>query len=96
MPWLFLLLALGALIVAFNTTSVALMALCLIAALVLALVGVMQLLAARVDSSTRSESLMLDPMELRRLRDEAEARKLAAANANATPIVPTPSGEPTH
>ena len=86
LPWLLLFLAFGAFAVAFKTTSMLLMALCLIVALVLALIGVMQLLASRVDSSTRNESLMLDPMELRRLREEAEARKQAAAEA-ANPVI---------
>lgn len=88
LPWLLLFLAFCALAVAFKTTSMLLMALCLIVALVLALIGVMQLLASRVDSSTRNESLMLDPMELRRLREEAEARKQVAAQPAAPAIEP--------
>jgi len=85
MPWLLLFLAFGAFAVAFKTTSMLLMALCLLVALVLSLIGVMQLLAARVDGSTRSEAMMLDPLELRRLREEAEARKLAASQV--APVV---------
>ena len=79
MPWLYLLLALAALAVAFKTTSVALLVVCLLVAFVLMLAWVMSLLAQRVDNSSRSESMMLDPAELQRLREQAEARKLAAS-----------------
>lgn len=79
MPWLFLLLAVAALAVAFNTTSVALLMVCLLVAFVLILAWVLMLLGQRVDSRSRNEAMMLDPEELRRLREQAEARKLAAA-----------------
>ena len=75
MPWLLFLLAVAALVVAFLTTSVALLLLCLLAAFVLTLAGVMQLLARRVASRSRNEGLMLDPDELRRMREQAEARR---------------------
>lgn len=79
MPWLFLILAVAALAVAFNTTSVALLMVCLLAAFVLILAWVLILLGQRVESRSRNEAMMLDPEELRRLREQAEARKLAAA-----------------
>lgn len=82
MPWLFLLLALAAFAVAFNTTSMALAILCLLAALGLLVAWVMGLLAQRVGSQTRDDSLMLDPQELRRLREEADARRAAATTAS--------------
>jgi NAD(P)H-hydrate repair Nnr-like enzyme with NAD(P)H-hydrate dehydratase domain len=82
MPWLLFALALTALAVAFKTTSVALLVACLILGLGLGLAGVMQLLARRVESRSRDEGLMLDPDELRRLREQAEARKRAAANTD--------------
>ena len=78
MPWLFLILAVAALAVAFKTTSVALLAICLLAAFALVVAWVLSLLAQRVESRSRDESMMLDPQELRRLREQAEARKLAA------------------
>lgn len=84
MPWLFLLLALAAFAVAFNTTSMALAVLCLLAALGLLVAWVMGLLAQRVGSQTRDDSLMLDPQELRRLREQAEARRAAAATTTST------------
>ena len=83
MPWLFLLLALGALAVAFQTTSMALMAISLLVALGGLVAWVMGLLSQRIGSQSRDDSLMLDPAELRRLREEAEARR-AAASAQAT------------
>jgi len=83
MHWLFLLLAGAAFAVAFNTTSVALLALCLLAGLGLLLAFVLALLAQRVNTRSRDESLMLDPAELRRLREQAEARKLAASQTEA-------------
>ncbi|MFC7302551.1 hypothetical protein [Cognatiluteimonas weifangensis] len=79
MPWVFLLLALAAMAVAFQTTSLALAALCLLAALGLLLAFALGLLARRVGSRSRDQALLLDPQELRRLREQAEARRAAAA-----------------
>lgn len=81
MPWLFLLLALAAFAVAFKTTSMMLAVFCLLVALGLLLAWVMGLLAERVGSQSRDDSQMLDPQELRRLREQAEARR---QNADAT------------
>jgi hypothetical protein len=89
MPWLFLLLALAAFAVAFTTTSMPLTVVCLLAALGLLVAWVMGLLAQRVGSQTRDDSLMLDPQELRRLREQAEARRAAAASTSpASPSEP--------
>ena len=74
MPWLMFLFAVAALLVAFKTTSMALLLASLLAALVLTVAGVMQLLARRIDSRSRDAGLMLDPEELRRLREQADAR----------------------
>lgn len=79
MPWILFLLALAALAVAFITASIALLMLCLMVAFGLTVAGMMQLFAQRMSSRSRDESLMLDPAELRRLREQAEARKLSAA-----------------
>ncbi len=78
MHWLYLLLALIALAISFKTTSVAVLAVCLLAALGFLLAWVLKLLASRVDSQTRDSALILDPVELRRLREQAEARRAAA------------------
>ncbi|MGH8083701.1 MAG: hypothetical protein ACREPV_00290 [Lysobacter sp.] len=77
MPWLLFLFAVAALLVAFKTTSMALLLVCLLAALILIVAGVMQLLARRIDSRSRDAGLMLDPDELRRLREQADARAQA-------------------
>ncbi len=78
MHWLFLLLALGALAVALKTSSLILMGICLLASLGLFVAWIMGWYAARVGSNSRDESMMIDPTELRRLREIAEARKTAA------------------
>lgn len=78
MPWILFLLALATLAVAFKTTSVALLMVCLIVAFGLTVAAMMQMFASRISSRSRDEALMLDPEELRRLREQAEARKLAA------------------
>ena len=85
MPWLLFLFAVVALVIAFTATSVALLLACLIGALVLALAGVMQLLARRIDSRSGSDGPLLDPLELQQLRAQAEARKLAAGQAERDP-----------
>ena len=82
MAWLFLLLAFGALWLAFTTSSTGLLALALLAALVLMIAFVLKLASDRVGNRARDEHLMLDPEELRRLREQAEARKLAATAQN--------------
>lgn len=89
MPWLFLLLALAAFAVAFKTSSMAIAVLCLLAALGLLLAWVLGLLAQRVGSQSRDDSQMLDPQELRRLREQAEARR-ASAQAPGSSEHPTP------
>jgi hypothetical protein len=82
MHWLYLLLAIAALAVAVKTTSVGVLVLSLLAALGLLLAFVLKLAADRIDSRSRDEHLMLDPDELRRLREQAEARKLAASQGD--------------
>jgi len=85
MHWLYLLLALAALAVAFKTTSVAILMVSLLAALGFLIAWVLKLLAARVDGQTRDSSLILDPVELRRLREQAEARRTAAGSPPTQP-----------
>ncbi len=79
MYWLFLLLGCAALVVAFKTTSSALMVVCLIAALVSFIIWLAGLYSARMAGRSRDASMIIDPAELRRLREQAEARKAAAA-----------------
>jgi len=85
MHWVLLLLAVGAFAIAMKTTSVGLMAICLVAALVLVVLWVLGLYSARVGARSRDETAMIDPAELRRLREQAEARKLAASQAEPPP-----------
>ncbi len=79
MPWIYLLLSAAALFVAFRTGSFGLMAAMLLAALGLLVAFVLSFLAQRIGSGRRDEAMMLDPAELRRLREQAEARRAAAA-----------------
>ena len=79
---LYLLLAIGALLMALKTTSSGLMVLCLLAALVLLVLWVAGMYSARMAGRSRDPSLMIDPVELRRLREQAEARKAAAGNGD--------------
>ena len=92
MPWVYLLLALGALAMALLTKSTALAVVALLAALALLLMWVLGLLASRVDAGSRNEALMVDPMELKRLREQAEARRLAQS-AGRDASSSTPSAE---
>lgn len=85
MHWLFLLLAVGAMGIALQTSSLALMLVCLLASLGLFVAFVMGWYAERVGGTARDESQMIDPAELRRLRELAEARK---ANAQHNPPEP--------
>ncbi len=85
MPWLFLLLGLVAMVVAMKTSSMLLMVISLLAALVFLVLWAYGWYASRVVGVSRDESLMLDPDELRRLREQAEARKLAGQSPSEPP-----------
>jgi hypothetical protein len=85
MHWLYLLLAIGSLGVALRTSSLALLVVCLLASLGLFLAWIVGWYAARVGDSSRDESQMIDPAELRRLRQIAEARR---NDANRSPMEP--------
>ena len=84
-PWLFLLLGVAALVAAFKTTSVGVLVLCLIAALVLLSAWIVGWLSQRVGSRTRDESQLVDPVELHRLREQAQARREQAARPDGQP-----------
>ncbi|WP_411833489.1 hypothetical protein [Pseudoxanthomonas mexicana] len=85
MHWLYLLLAAGTLVFAVRTTSPALMIVGLLATLGLLIAWVMGWYSARLGESGGGASQMIDPAELHRLRELAEARK---ANAAARPPEP--------
>ncbi len=86
MPWLYLLLGLLAMGLALKTASSGLMALCLLVALVLFVLWLVGLYSARVAGRGRDVSAMIDPAELRRLREQAEVRKATVVQ----PDVPAP------
>lgn len=77
MHWLYLLLALTALVVAMQAASSGLMLLGLLASLVFIVLWLVGLYSARMAGRSRDPSAMIDPAELRRLREQAEARKAA-------------------
>lgn len=83
MPWLFLLLAIASTVFAMTTASVALAVICILTALVLLVIWVMGLVAQRVGNQARDDAMMIDPQELRRLRERAEARRAAATDESA-------------
>lgn len=81
MPWLFLLLAIAAFAIAMVTSSLALAVVCILVALALLAIWIMGLLAQRVGSQSRDDTMMIDPQELRRLREQAEARRASESGA---------------
>ena len=89
MPWLLLLIAVALFMVALNATSMAIVILSVLASLGLSVFAIMGLLAQRVGNSARSETMLIDPMELRRLRELAEAKRAqTAGSSDATLFVP--------
>lgn len=86
MPWLFLLLAVAAFAVALNASSMALAVLCLLVALAGTVAWVLGLLAQRVGNQSRDDSMMLDPLELKRLREDAQARRAAAGSSTSATV----------
>src|SRR6476659_10231501 len=64
MPWIYMLVGLGALALALVSKSTVLTALALLAALVLFLMWVLGLLASRVDAGSRDASVIVEPVEL--------------------------------
>ncbi|MGX5729565.1 hypothetical protein ACWKWK_03415 [Pseudoxanthomonas beigongshangi] len=79
MHWLYLIFAAGALVLSMRTTSSALMVIGLIASLGLFVAWVLGWYTARMGDTQRDESQMIDPAELRRLRELAQARKQGTA-----------------
>lgn len=90
MHWLYLLLAIGALLFALTTRSGGLLALCLLASAGFLLAWAAGWYRERVGDSRRDEMAMIDPLELRRMRELAEARRREAAAAQAGEAPPAP------
>jgi hypothetical protein len=80
MHWLYLLLACGALLLAITTTHGWLLLLSLLAALALFAAWIRGWYLDRIGGVQQDEMTMIDPAELRRLRELAAARKREAAN----------------
>ncbi|KRG72041.1 hypothetical protein [Pseudoxanthomonas dokdonensis] len=85
MHWLFLVFSIGLLAVAIRTTSVALMAVCLLGSLGLLIAWVMGWYSARVGERGDTAQL-IDPVELHRLRELAQARKQASSSGEPPPL----------
>ncbi|MCC7097383.1 MAG: hypothetical protein IT472_09425 [Thermomonas sp.] len=79
MHWLFLLLAFAAMVSGFLTTSMAVLSACIVAALVLFLLWVLGMYQTHVAGSGRDTTAMIDPAELRRLRELAQERRAEEA-----------------
>ena len=74
MHWLFLLMAIGALFGALRTASLGWMAFLLLLSLGLMVAWVLGWMSARL-GSRNARAPMIDPAELQRLREQAEARR---------------------
>ena len=77
MHWLYLLLAV-ALMLAASKAAGWLVLLLLAASLVLFVAWMLGWVSTRISSGARNDSQIISPEELRRLREQAEARKAAA------------------
>ena len=82
MHWFYLLLSLGALLLAITTVHGGLLLLALLAALGFFLAWIRGWYLERIGGRQQNELAMIDPAELRRLRELAEARKREAATAS--------------
>ena len=91
MPWLLLLFAVGLFMIALSASSMTAVILCVLGSLGLSIVAIMSLLAQRVDNSARSETMLIDPQELRRLRELAEAKRAEAATVVGATSMPVNS-----
>lgn len=91
MHWLYLLLAIGALLLALTTRHGWLLGLSLLASVGFLLAWAGGWYRERVGGSRRDEMAMIDPAELRRLRELAEARRRdGTARAPGTGMPPAP------
>ncbi len=91
MHWLYLLLAFGALLLAITTVHGWLLMLSLLAAAALFVAWIRGWYLERVGGRQQDELAIIDPVELRRLRELAEARKREAANPSSQDAAPPPA-----
>jgi hypothetical protein len=87
MHWLFLLLAALAFLIAFTTHSAVVLAISILVALGLSAVWFMGLMAQRMGDTARNEAMIIDPQELRRLREQAQARKTQSDDATSVLVL---------
>lgn len=92
MHWLFLVLAAIAMAIALKAASVAVSVLALLAALGLLVAWLIGVLAARIEQRSGAATILVDPAELQRLREQAEARRLAAGTVDGLPPREPPAG----
>lgn len=89
MHWLYLIIALALLAVAMKASGW-LVVLLVLASLVAFIAWMLGWVSSRISSGARNDTQILSPEELRRLREQAEARRAAAQQSSAPP----PPGEP--
>lgn len=91
MHWIYLLIALLFLAMAMKTSAPGwLVVLLVFAALGLFLAWMLGWISSRISNGARDDSSMISPEELRRLREQAEARKAAAQVDPSGDNTPTP------
>ena len=86
MHWLYLLLALSLLLAASKVAGW-LVAVLLVASLILFVAWMIGWVNSRISSGARNDAQIISPEELRRMREQADARKSAAQS---NPIDPQP------
>jgi len=91
MYWLFLLLALGAFVLAISTTQMWLLVLSLFASLLFAVLWIKGLFAARVGGVVGDAPRPLHPAELQALRDQLRSQ---SASPQTTQEIPTAKSDP--
>ena len=89
MHWLYLVVAIALLAVAMKASGW-LVVLLVLGALVGFIAWMLGWVSSRISSGARNDTQIISPVELRRMREQAEARR-AAAQAGSTP---PPPGEP--
>jgi hypothetical protein len=84
MHWLYLVIGIALLAVAMKASGW-LVVLLLLAALVAFVAWMLGWVSSRISSGARNDTQIISPEELRRLREQAEARRIAEQSASAPP-----------
>lgn len=93
MHWLYLVIALALLAVAMKASGW-LVVLLVLASAVAFIAWMLGWVSSRISSGARNDTQILSPEELRRLREQAEARRAAAAQSSSTPPPPNEPPSP--